>query len=85
MQKHKKKITENLSHWVTAGVSQDLIFTNKKRLPYDWPDNIPQPLDDTPTAPYPNVPAELTGVIRNRGINSSSSLSNEISNMPDQD
>ncbi len=48
------------------GVSKDLIFSNSKCQPYAWPDNPPDALDDTPIGAYPDVPAELPGVLLDR-------------------
>ena len=50
----------------TSGVSKDLIFANRKRKPYDWPKNPPDSLDDTPIGAYPDVPAEIPGVLIDR-------------------
>ncbi len=57
--------------WVTtlsrqSGVSSDLVFANRKRVPFDWPDNPPDSLDDTPVGAYPHIPAEIPGVLVNQ-------------------
>jgi hypothetical protein len=45
----------------TNGVSSTLVFANRHKIPFDWPDNdAPQDgLDPTPLAPYPDIPAEI--------------------------
>ena len=51
-----------------SGVSRDLVFADRHRVPYDWLDNAPEPLDPTPIGPYPDIPAELPGVQLDRSI-----------------
>jgi hypothetical protein len=45
-----------------SGVSPELIFADRIRVPFDWPDNIPTGLDPTQIAIYPKIPAEMPGV-----------------------
>ena len=55
-----------------SGVSKDLIFADRHRQPYTWPDNPPDSLDDTQIGAYPDVSAELPGVLLDRsppGVN----------------
>ncbi len=49
----------------TNGVSSTLVFANRQKIPFDWPDNdAPQDgLDPTPLAPYPDIPAKIPRVI----------------------
>ena len=47
----------------TSGVLKDLIFVDRHRQPYTWPDNPPNFLNNTPIGTYPDVPAELLGVL----------------------
>jgi hypothetical protein len=49
-----------------SGVPKDLVFADRKRNPYPWLDNPPDSLDDTPIGAYPDVPAELPGVLLDR-------------------
>ncbi|KAL3821708.1 hypothetical protein ACHAXA_003266 [Cyclostephanos tholiformis] len=49
-----------------SGVLKDLIFADRHRQPYTWPDNPPDSLDDTPIGAYPDLPAEFPGVILDR-------------------
>jgi len=51
-----------------SGVSKDLVFADRHRVPYDWLDNAPEPLDPTPIGPYPDIPAKLPGVQLDRSI-----------------
>jgi hypothetical protein len=48
-----------------SGVSPQLVFADRHKQPFDWPDNTAKTrdvLDPTPMATYPNIPAELPGV-----------------------
>ncbi len=45
-----------------SGVSNELIFADRNRIPFDWPDNAPTGLDPTPMAIYPEIPAKMPGV-----------------------
>jgi hypothetical protein len=46
-------------------VSKSLVFADRHRVPYNWPDNTDNVdgLDPTPIAAYPDIPAEMLGVI----------------------
>jgi hypothetical protein len=64
-------VPQSVIAWVTtlsrqSGVSSDLVFANRKRVPFDWPDNPPDSLDDTPVGAYPHIPAEVPGVLVDR-------------------
>jgi hypothetical protein len=54
------------------GVPSCLVFANRRKQPYDWPDNTATPspadLDPTPMAAYPDLPAEMPGVLLSRHI-----------------
>ena len=54
----------------TSGVPTTLVFADRTKTPFDWPDNEPLPnsLDTTPMAKYPNIPAEMPGVLLERHI-----------------
>ena len=45
----------------TSGVSTNLVFADRHKTPFDWPDNDPgtSALDPTPMAVYPQLPAEM--------------------------
>jgi hypothetical protein len=49
-----------------SGVSSDLVFANRKRVLFDWPDNPPDSLDDIPVGAYPHIPDEIPGVLVDR-------------------
>ena len=61
-----------------SGVSTDLIFANRKRVPYQW--NTPP--EDTPNMqhyapyPYPDIHAEIPGVLIQRNEDAHNSLDN---------
>ena len=54
----------------TSGVPTTLVFADRTKTPFDWPDNDPlsSTLDATPMAKYPNLPAEMPGVLLERHI-----------------
>jgi hypothetical protein len=54
----------------TSGVSTILVFADRTKTPSVWPDNEPisSTLDSTPMAVYPNLPAEMPGVLLKRHI-----------------
>ena len=54
----------------TSGVPTTLVFADRTKTPFDWPDNEPlsSTLDSTPMAVYPNLPAEMPGVLLERHI-----------------
>ena len=50
-------------------VSSTLVFADRHRVPYAWPDNTTDSdagLDPTPIASYPDVPAEMPGILLER-------------------
>ena len=53
-----------------SGVSTTLVFADRTKTPFAWPDNEPlqSTLDSTPMAVYPNLPAEMPGVLLERHI-----------------
>ena len=50
------------------GVSSTLVFANRHKIPYDWPDNDAHQdgHDPTPLAPYPDIPAKIPWVALER-------------------
>jgi hypothetical protein len=45
-------------------VSFNLVFANRHKVPFDWPDNkLSATLDPTPMAVFPHIPAEMPGVL----------------------
>ncbi len=52
------------------GIPSRLVFANRYKQPFDWPDNTatltPDGLDPTPMAVYPDIPAEMPGVVLSR-------------------
>jgi hypothetical protein len=41
-------------------VSSNLVFANRHKIPFDWPDNtLSTTLESTPMAEFPNIPAEM--------------------------
>jgi hypothetical protein len=46
-----------------SNVSPHLVFANRHKIPFDWPDTDLSPtLDPTPMAVFPSIPAEMPGV-----------------------
>ena len=46
-----------------SNVSSNLVFANRHKIPFDWPDtDLSPPLDPTPMAAFPSLPAEMPGV-----------------------
>ncbi len=55
----------------SSSVSSTLVFADRHRVPYDWPDNTAddnQGLDPTPVASYPDIPAKMPGVTLERHL-----------------
>ena len=52
------------------GVSRNLVFADRHDNPFAWPDNSPDSdgLDPTPMAVYPQLPAEMPGVLLSRHV-----------------
>jgi hypothetical protein len=53
------------------GVPRELIFANRNCIPFSWSttnDNGTADADPTPVAPYPNIPAEMPGVLLQRHL-----------------
>ena len=50
----------------SSSVPSNLIFADRHRVPYPWPDNNDPGLDPTPMAKYPEIPAEMPGIILER-------------------
>jgi hypothetical protein len=49
-----------------SGVPRELIFANRNRIPFSWSthdDNSIADADPTPVAPYPDISAEMPGVL----------------------
>lgn len=54
-----------------SNVSSNLVFANRHKIPFDWPDtDLFPPLDTTPMAAFPNLPAEMPGVRLSRHMGS---------------
>jgi hypothetical protein len=54
-----------------SGVPRELIFANRNRIPFSWStsdDNSTAHADLTPVAPYPDIPAEMPGVLLQRHL-----------------
>ena len=46
-----------------SNVSSNLVFANRHKIPFDWPDTDFSPtLDPTPMAVFPSIPAEMPRV-----------------------
>ena len=53
------------------GISPSLVFMNRNKIPFDWPDDpitAGDGLDTTPIAPYPLFPAEMPGISLSRHL-----------------
>ena len=58
----------------TSGVPRELIFANRNRIPFSWStpeDNGPTDATPAPVALYPDLPAELPGVLLQRHLHPS--------------
>ncbi len=44
------------------GVSWDLVFADRHRVPFNWPDEAFQAMDNDPIAAYSDIPAKMPGV-----------------------
>ena len=53
-----------------SSVSSTLVFADRHKKPFAWPDNTPTPtaLDPTPMVVYPQLPAEMLGVLLERHV-----------------
>ena len=53
-----------------SSVSSTLVFADRHKKPFAWPDNTPTPtaLDPTPMVVYPQLPAEMPGVLLERHV-----------------
>jgi hypothetical protein len=67
------------------GVSRDLIFANRHRVPFDWPDEAFQAMDDDPIAAYPDIPSKIPGVQLDCTPAPPSSTATPTSTTPDPD
>jgi hypothetical protein len=62
-----QSVIDRVTHFARKSHSPaDLIFLNRHNQPFDWPDNKVLETDNTPIAPYPDIPAEMPGVHLNR-------------------
>ncbi len=53
------------------GVPRELIFANRNRIPFSWSttdDNGTADAAPAPVAPYPDLPAEMPGVLLQRHL-----------------
>jgi hypothetical protein len=56
-------VIERVAHFANkAGNPPGIVFSNRHRQPYDWPDNDIIGSDDTPMAIYPDIRADIPGV-----------------------
>ena len=57
------KCVATLAH--KSGVSPNLVFVDRHKIPFDWPNNSEPSigLDPTPMAIYPHIPAKMPGVL----------------------
>jgi len=71
------------------GVSSRLVFANRRKQPYDWPDNNATPtaddLDNTPMAIYPDMPAEMPGVLLSRHTHNNDNATRPLDHSHDID
>jgi len=53
-----------------SGVSSTLVFADRHKNPFDWPDNkaTPTALDPTQMVVHPQLPAEMPGVLLERHV-----------------
>jgi hypothetical protein len=53
----------------TSGVLSDLVFANRRQVPFPWSTADPPGIDSTPIASYPDIIAEMPGVLVDCGNN----------------
>ena len=60
-----QSVINRVTHFAqNSGVPSDLVFLNRHHVPFDWPDNDSgNSLDPTPIGVYPDIPAEMPGVM----------------------
>ncbi len=49
-----------------SGVSSNLIFANRRQVPFEWSTKDASAPPITPVAPYPDIPAKMLGVLISR-------------------
>ncbi len=61
-------VIDHVTHFAhNNGVSRDLVFADGHHIPFAWPDNdCPTSLDPTPMRMYPDIPADMPGVLIDR-------------------
>jgi hypothetical protein len=68
----------------TSNVSSNLVFANRHKIPFDWPDtDLSTTLDPTPMAMFPSLPAEMPGVLLSRHAPDTNAIDDEPDGLPD--
>ena len=68
----------------TSNVSSNLVFANRHKIPFDWPDtDLSTTLDPTPMAVFPSLPAEMPGVLLSRHAPDTGAIDDEPDGLPD--
>ena len=66
------------------GIPSRLVFANRYKQPFDWPDNTatltPDGLDPTPMAVYPDIPGEMPGVVLSRHVRNNDTEARPLEN-----
>ncbi len=58
-----QSVIDRVAHFARKSHSPvDLVFLNRHSQPFDWPEDKALEGDNTPIAPYPDIPAEMPGV-----------------------
>ena len=66
------------------GIPSRLVFANRYKQPFDWPDNTatltPDGLNPMPMAVYPDIPAEMPGVVLSRHVRNNDTEARPLEN-----
>jgi hypothetical protein len=67
-----------------SNVSSNLVFANRHKIPFDWPDtDLSTTLDPTPMAVFPSMPAEMPGVLLSRHAPDTGASDDELDGLPE--
>jgi hypothetical protein len=67
-----------------SNVSSNLVFANRNKIPFDWPDtDLSTTLDPTPMAVFPSIPAEMPGVLLSRHAPDTGANDDELDGLPE--
>jgi hypothetical protein len=67
-----------------SNVSSNLVFANRHKIPFDWPDtDLSTTLDPTPMAMFPSLPEEMPGVLLSCHVPDTGAIDDELVGLPD--